>query len=101
MVHLPSIGAASFEDSATKKDAINQLDGVIMIQLALKSESERAVASILTNSSAIAALQSLRAVSSNLGETQGRISSAVRVGTALGNTAYWSISGLLLESDPL
>lgn len=64
----------------------------MMIPLAFKSESERAVASILTNISAMAALQTLRTVSSSLGETQGRVSSGLRVGTASDNAAYWSIS---------
>lgn len=64
----------------------------MMIPLAFKSESERAVASILTNISAMTALQTLRAVSSSLGETQGRVSSGLRVGTASDNAAYWSIS---------
>lgn len=64
----------------------------MMIPLAFKSESERAVASILTNISAMAALQTLRGVSSSLGEIQGRVSSGLRVGTASDNAAYWSIS---------
>lgn len=48
--------------------------------------------SILTNNSAMAALQTLRAVASNLGETQQRVSTGLRVGTASDNAAYWSIS---------
>lgn len=64
----------------------------MMIPLAFESESERAMASILTNISAMAALQTLRAVSSSLGETQGRVSSGLRVGAASDNAAYWSIA---------
>nr|CAD6420279.1 flagellin [Rhizobium sp. Q54] len=48
--------------------------------------------SILTNNSAMAALQTLRAVASSLGETQQRVSTGLRVGTATDNAAYWSIS---------
>jgi len=40
----------------------------------------------------MAALQTLRAVASNLGETQQRVSTGLRVGTASDNAAYWSIS---------
>lgn len=48
--------------------------------------------SILTNNSAMAALQTLRAVASSLSETQQRVSTGLRVGTATDNAAYWSIS---------
>ena len=48
--------------------------------------------SILTNISAMSALQTLRHVSASLGETQGRVSSGLRVATASDNAAYWSIS---------
>ncbi|CAD7044258.1 flagellin [Pseudorhizobium endolithicum] len=48
--------------------------------------------SILTNNSAMAALQTLRAVANSLGETQQRVSTGLRVGTATDNAAYWSIS---------
>ena len=48
--------------------------------------------SILTNHSAIAALQTLRAIGSNLTDTQKEVSSGLRVGQASDNVAYWSIS---------
>jgi flagellin len=48
--------------------------------------------SILTNSSAMAALSTLRTISSGLESTQGRISSGMRVATAADNAAYWSIA---------
>lgn len=48
--------------------------------------------SIMTNTAAIAALQTLRMISSNLGETQSQASSGLRVATASDNAAYWSIS---------
>ncbi|MEY9558845.1 flagellin [Sinorhizobium fredii] len=48
--------------------------------------------SILTNSSALAALQTLRSINSNLAETQSRVSSGLRVAVAADNAAYWSIS---------
>ncbi|MBB3979267.1 flagellin [Rhizobium azooxidifex] len=50
------------------------------------------MASILTNASAMSALQTLRNISSNLETTQNRISSGLRVGTATDNAAYWSIA---------
>ncbi|WP_027999484.1 flagellin N-terminal helical domain-containing protein [Sinorhizobium arboris] len=48
--------------------------------------------SILTNNSAMAALQTLRSISSNMEDTQSRISSGLRVGSAADNAAYWSIA---------
>jgi flagellin len=48
--------------------------------------------SILTNSAAMAALQTLRAIDRNLETTQARVSSGARVETAADNAAYWSIA---------
>ena len=48
--------------------------------------------SILTNNSAMAALSTLRTISSNMDDTQARISSGLRVGQASDNAAYWSIA---------
>ncbi|MGX1320172.1 flagellin [Bradyrhizobium sp. USDA 377] len=48
--------------------------------------------SLLTNSSAMTALQTLRNVSSQLATTQNRISTGQRVSTAADNSAYWSIA---------
>ncbi|WP_314946842.1 flagellin [Bradyrhizobium cosmicum] len=48
--------------------------------------------SLLTNSSAMTALQTLRNVSSQLATTQNRISTGMRVSTASDNAAYWSIA---------
>src|SRR6218665_606343 len=54
--------------------------------------------SILTNSSAMAALSTLRSISSDMETTQGRISSGLRVGDASDNAAYWSIA-TTMKSD--
>ncbi|KPF42048.1 flagellin [Rhizobium sp. AAP43] len=48
--------------------------------------------SILTNMAAMSALQTLRTISSGMEETQGRVSSGMRVGEASDNAAYWSIA---------
>lgn len=48
--------------------------------------------SILTNTSAMSALQTLRTINSNLSTTQDRVSSGEKVGQASDNVAYWSIS---------
>ncbi|WP_281978691.1 flagellin [Pseudorhizobium flavum] len=48
--------------------------------------------SILTNTNAMAALSTLRSISSGMEETQARISSGLRVGGASDNAAYWSIA---------
>ncbi len=48
--------------------------------------------SILTNNTAMAALQTLRNVNSSLSKTQNAVSSGERVGKAADNAAYWSIA---------
>src|SRR4030088_77794 len=50
------------------------------------------MSSLLTNSGAMTALQTLRNVSANLATTQNRISTGQRVATAADNAAYWSIA---------
>ena len=50
------------------------------------------MASILTNASALTALQSLNATNKQLEATQSRISTGYRVAEAADNAAYWSIA---------
>lgn len=54
--------------------------------------------SILTNTGAMTALQTLRSINSQLGETQDQISSGLRVQTSSDNVAYWSIA-ITMKSD--
>ena len=56
------------------------------------------MSSILTNNSAMTALQSLSATQKSLATTQAQISSGLRVATAADNAAYWSIA-TTLRSD--
>lgn len=48
--------------------------------------------SILTNTAAMAALQTLRQIDRDMETTQARVSSGLRVETAEDNAAYWSIA---------
>jgi flagellin len=48
--------------------------------------------SIMTNSAAMAALQTLRSINNDMENTQSRISSGYKVGSAADNAAYWSIA---------
>jgi flagellin len=48
--------------------------------------------SILTNNAAMAALQTLRGISSNLTDTQKAVSTGLRISKASDNAAYWSIA---------
>ncbi|MFK0162995.1 flagellin [Rhizobium sp. NPDC090279] len=48
--------------------------------------------SILTNNAAMAALQTLRTIGSNLQDTQNAVSSGLRISKASDNAAYWSIA---------
>jgi flagellin len=50
------------------------------------------MSSILTNASALTALQSLNATNKNLSTTQSRIATGMRVAEASDNAAYWSIA---------
>ena len=56
------------------------------------------MSSILTNSSAMVALQTLKSINSNLAKTQDMISTGKSVGTAKDNSAIWAISKVM-ESD--
>ncbi|WP_068082068.1 flagellin [Polycladidibacter stylochi] len=56
------------------------------------------MSSLLTNSSAMIALNTLSAVNKKMGETQSRISTGLRVSDASDNAAYWSIS-TTMKSD--
>jgi flagellin len=53
------------------------------------------MSSILTNNTAMTALQNLSATQKSLATTQAQISSGLRVSTASDNAAYWSISNTL------
>lgn len=50
------------------------------------------MSSIMTNTSAMTALQSLNSTNKSLDQTQARISTGLRVATASDNAAYWSIA---------
>ena len=50
------------------------------------------MSSLLTNSSAMVALTTLRGINMDLAETQNRISTGMRVADASDNAAYWSIA---------
>src|SRR5262245_42038080 len=50
------------------------------------------MSSLLTNASAMTALQTLAQINKDLATTQGRISTGQRVSKASDNAAYWSIA---------
>lgn len=54
--------------------------------------------SILTNTSAMSALQTLQSINEQLDKTQNEISSGLRVSSASDNAAYWSIA-TTMKSD--
>lgn len=54
--------------------------------------------SLLTNQSAMNALQTLRAIGDNMDITQRRVSTGLRINEASDNTAYWAISSMM-KSD--
>ena len=63
-----------------------------MSQSVLYPRDKRHMASIMTNTSAMTALQSLTATNKNLNQTQSHISTGYRVAAAEDNAAYWSIA---------
>jgi flagellin len=56
------------------------------------------MSSILTNNSAMVALQTLKSINNDLGKTQSMISTGKEVGEAKDNSAIWAISKVM-ESD--
>ncbi|WP_421702005.1 flagellin [Aliiroseovarius sp.] len=56
------------------------------------------MSSILTNNSAMVALQTLKSINSNLQDTQSQISTGKKIGSAKDNAAVWAISKVM-ESD--
>ncbi len=56
------------------------------------------MASILTNTSAMTALQNLRSINSNLVDTQNQIATGKKISNARDNAAIWAVSKVL-ESD--
>ncbi len=56
------------------------------------------MSSILTNSSAMVALQTLKGINSNLNKVQSEISTGKMIGSAKDNSAIWAISKVM-ESD--
>lgn len=56
------------------------------------------MSSILTNNSAMVALQTLKSVNANLSETQSQIATGKEIGSAKDNSAIWAISKVM-EAD--
>ncbi|MGI1662044.1 flagellin [Palleronia sp. KMU-117] len=56
------------------------------------------MASILTNTSAMVALQNLRSINQNLVDTQSQIATGKKIATATDNSAIWAVSKVI-ESD--
>lgn len=56
------------------------------------------MSSILTNNSAMVALQTLKSINSNLGQVQSEISTGLSVSSAKDNSAVWAISKVM-DSD--
>jgi flagellin len=63
-----------------------------------RSTQEKHMSSILTNTSAMVALQNLKSINSNLAKTQSEISTGKTIGSAKDNSAIWAISKVM-ESD--
>ena len=57
------------------------------------------MASIMTNSSAIGALDTLRTISGNMSNTQKEVATGLRVATSSDNAAYWSIATTMRSDD--
>ncbi len=56
------------------------------------------MSSILTNNSAMVALQTLKSINNNLSETQSQISTGKEIGSAKDNASVWAVSKVM-ESD--
>ena len=72
--------------------------GTIMADAKASSEKEIKMSSILTNNSAMVALQNLKQINQNLATTQNEISTGKKISRAQDNSAMWAISKVM-ESD--
>ena len=70
-----------------------------MVEVAAATPELSGMSSIMTNSGAIAALDTLRTVGRNMSETQKEVATGLRVGTASDNAAYWSITTTMRSDD--
>src|SRR6478752_4341856 len=68
-------------------------------QLNPENQGTPIVSSIKTNNAAMAALQTLRSVNSDLQKTQNAVSSGYRISKAADNAAYWSIATTMRSDD--
>jgi flagellin len=59
---------------------------------------ETNMSSILTNNSAMVALQTMKSINKNMGQIQNQISTGLKVGSAKDNAATWAISKVM-DSD--
>lgn len=69
-----------------------------MVDAKASSEKEIKMSSILTNNSAMVALQNLKQINQNLATTQNEISTGKKISKAQDNSAMWAISKVM-ESD--
>ncbi len=63
-----------------------------MSSFCIQFSGDNSMTSIITNNSAMAALQTLQNISGNLQNTQQAVSSGLRISKASDNAAYWSIA---------
>lgn len=93
--HQIAGGAGSNDPRNSQKDI---LDPQLGTQEKLQTSKDENMSSILTNNSAMVALQTLKSVNKNLAMTQNEISTGKRVSNAKDNSAVWAISKVM-ESD--
>src|SRR5690349_24246927 len=62
------------------------------LQVLAFNKGRISMTSIMTNTAAMAALDTLRSINSGMEETQNRVSSGYKVESASDNAAYWSIA---------
>ena len=68
-----------------------------MALLAARKHHRKIMSSILTNTSAMTALQTLNQTMNSMKMTQNQISTGLRISSASDNAAYWSVATTMMK----
>ncbi len=91
------LGNGAEEHEAAPSSPVFEVRYVLLF--CIQFPGDTLMTSIVTNNSAMAALQTLRGISSNLQNTQDAVSSGLRISKASDNAAYWSIATTMKSDD--
>lgn len=97
-LHPEQGGAVTGQPGLHRQKAVPAAKAALKPVQSTTKYEERSMSSILTNNSAMVALQTLKGINANLETTQSEISTGKSVASAKDNAAVWAISKVM-ESD--